>query len=117
MEVTELHEGPILLNFYASWCGPCMQEIPDLNKAHQIGLFTVVGVTDDTPDILARTIDRYGIAYPAYQLESKLKDYGVYTIPTTYLIDNNGVVVESMTDPRDWDSEEFMNKVKTWLSN
>ena len=117
IEVTELHKGPILLNFYASWCGPCMREIPDLNNAHQKGLFTVVGVTDDPPEILTRTIERYGIEYPAYQLESKLKDYGVYTIPTTYLIDENGVMIESMTDPRDWDSEEFLNKVELWLSN
>lgn len=116
VEVTDLHEGPILLNFYASWCGPCMREIPDLNNAHQKGLFTVVGVTDDDPAILAKTIERYGIEYPAYRLESSIKDYGVYTIPTTYLINEKGEVVESMTDPRDWDSEEFMNKAASWLS-
>lgn len=112
----ELHDGPLLINFYASWCGPCRREMPDLIAANDQGLFSVIGVTDDDLNRIQWIRDEYQIDFPLYQLENDLRDYGVYTIPTTYLIDQNGHVVASMTDPQEWNSEEFLNKVKLWLS-
>lgn len=111
-----LAEGPVLINFYASWCGPCMNEMPSLNQAHRSGVFTVIAVTDDTPDRIAKVREHYKLDFPLYQLENSLKDYGVYTIPTSYLLNENGNVVASMTNPENWHSDEFLNKARTWLS-
>lgn len=115
-DVLSMHDGPVLLNFYASWCGPCMREIPDLNNANAEGLFTVIGVTDDTQEIIKNTRNRFKVQYPLYKLDKPLKEYGVYTIPTTYLISAEGEILESYTDPRDWDSDTFLNKAKAQLS-
>lgn len=112
----ELAEGPVLINFYASWCGPCMNEMPSLNQAHNSGVFKVIGVTDDTPDRIAKVSEHFNLDFPLYELEKSLKDYGVYTIPTSYLLDENGDVVASMTNPEKWHSDEFLNKARTWLS-
>ncbi|WP_306642653.1 TlpA family protein disulfide reductase [Sanyastnella coralliicola] len=114
--VIELHDGPILVNFYASWCGPCMREMPSLQKAHDKGLFTVVCVTDDNPQLIEQVRNKFDLTFPMYQLDNSLKSYSIYTIPTTYLLNEDGEVVASMTDPREWDSEDFMNKAKDWLS-
>ena len=47
--VWSLQNGPVLLNFYAAWCGHCMQEMEALERAHQRKQFTVIGLTDDEP--------------------------------------------------------------------
>ena len=114
--VIELHDGPMLINFYASWCGPCMREMPSLQKAHDEGLFTVICVTDDNPELIEQVRNKFDLTFPMYQLDNSLKSYGIYTIPTTYLLNEEGEIVASMTDPREWDSEDFMNKAKDWLS-
>lgn len=115
--VTDLYDGPILVNFYASWCGHCMQELPVLNKAHSKGQFTVVGVTDDSADKIEAVQNRYSVGFPLLKLENKIKDYGVYSLPTSFLFDANGALLLSKTGPHDWDSEDFMNKVSDLLSD
>jgi thiol-disulfide isomerase/thioredoxin len=105
--LNELEEGALLVNFYASWCGPCMQEIPALMRANAMGNFKVVGVTDDAPEALAKVAQRFGVSYPLYRLDRTLDDYGVHSIPTSYLINADGEVVLSINGVREWDSPEF----------
>lgn len=105
--LTELEKGALLVNFYASWCGPCMQEIPALMRANALGNFKVVGVTDDAPSAIAKLAQRYSVNYPLYRLDRTMKDYGVHSIPTTYLINAQGEVVLSINGVREWDSPDF----------
>lgn len=105
--LTDIEEGALLVNFYASWCGPCMQEIPALMRANTMGNFKVVGVTDDAPEAIAKVAQRFGVSYPLYRLDRTLDDYGVHSIPTSYLINANGEVVMSINGVREWDSPEF----------
>ncbi len=105
--LTDREDGPLLVNFYASWCGPCMQEIPALMRANALGNFKVAGVTDDTDDAIAKVAARFGVSYPLYRLDRTLDDYGVHSIPTSYLINANGEVVMSINGVREWDSPAF----------
>lgn len=114
--LSSVAEGPVLINFYASWCGPCMSEMPALNKAHQNGLFTVIGVTDDSSDKIEQVRAHFDLDFPLHKLENSLKDYDVYSIPTSYLLKANGSVVQSFSGTEKWDSEEFLNKAQDWLS-
>ena len=114
--LNELEEGALLVNFYASWCGPCMQEIPALMRANALGNFKVVGVTDDAPEALAKVAQRFGVSYPLYRLDRTLDDYGVHSIPTSYLINADGEVVLSINGVREWDSPEFQRTALELLS-
>lgn len=114
--VTSLHDGPVLLNFYAAWCGHCMQEMEALERAHQKKKFVVIGVTDDSPEKIGQVRNRYNLTFPIYQLENTIKDYSVHSLPTSYLLNADGHVVQSLIGPKNWDSDEFMNKVEVWLS-
>jgi thiol-disulfide isomerase/thioredoxin len=111
-----LENGPLLLNFYASWCGHCLEEMESLNQAHQLGVFTVVGITDDGDAKIAAIRERFGVTYPIYTLDKSLNDYGIRTLPTTYLIGADGTMLYRATGTKEFHSEKFMNKARSLLS-
>ncbi len=95
----------VLLDFWASWCAPCVSAIPDLrNLAHRLQddqqPFTVLGINLDTdPDALAKTIRRYKIDWPQIPstptADGSLADrYHVRALPTMVLIDKEGRVFD-----------------------
>jgi cytochrome c biogenesis protein CcmG/thiol:disulfide interchange protein DsbE len=89
----------VLLNFFATWCGPCRQEIPHLLKLRQKfgdqGV-EVIGVSLDheIDTVLRPFIQRYGITYPVLLgTREVVLDYGgIRGIPTTFVIDHNGTI-------------------------
>lgn len=112
----EVEDGVLLLNFYAAWCGHCMQEMASLQQAHQLGKFKVIGLTDDTPEKIEAVRQRFGIEFPLYQLDKPLNDYGVYSLPTSFLLNADGVQIWSHIGTQEWHSTTFMNKVDQLLS-
>jgi thiol-disulfide isomerase/thioredoxin len=107
--LSSLHQGPMLLNYYASWCGPCMQEMPNLQKASEMNSkFTVIGLTDDTPDKIVKVKSHFGITFPIYQLSKSLDDYGVYTIPTTFIYGPENQLLIDLIGPRNWADRELI---------
>lgn len=90
--------GYVLLNFWASWCGPCRGETPDLQDFHQGPAGTnvvVVGVNQQEQATTARAFaDEFGVTYPIL-LDSSGEVSNAYQfpgLPATYLIDPTGVV-------------------------
>ena len=93
---------PIVLNFWASWCGPCKMELPDFQSAYEAYgeevEFLLVNLTDgmqETKETAAAFMESQGYTLPVYYDTKQEAAYGyqVYSIPTTYLIDASGEVV------------------------
>src|ERR1700728_2409537 len=90
----------LLLNFWATWCPPCVEEIPGLNElATQLGPkgLVILGVSVDKDEQLYRTfLTRFPFAsQPARDPDEKINlKYGTIQYPESYLIDRNGKVIE-----------------------
>ena len=89
----------VLLNFWATWCAPCLAEIPTFSLWQQTygadGL-QVLGVSmDDDPAPVRRTLRKYGIVYPVVMGDARLGELygGVLGLPQSYLIDASGRIV------------------------
>ena len=95
-------EGQVLLvNFFASWCPPCIQEIPNfitLQDSFKGKGFSVVAfsVDEGDPAPLHRLIEKYGINYPVILAEPDItRGFGGVTgIPVTYLVNRKGEIVK-----------------------
>lgn len=93
---------PIVLNFWASWCGPCKAEMPEFEKMYQEKKdeihFLMVNMTDgnqETRKSAKEYVEDEGYTFPVY-FDSDLNAamaYQVYSIPTTYFFDENGSMV------------------------
>jgi len=111
----------LILNFWASWCPPCVHETPSLDQLQrQLGSkgLVVLGVSQDqsAKDYQA-FLDHFHIAFPtARQPDETIKNrYGTIQIPESYLIDQNGKVIEKVVSEVDWTSEPMVQYVQSHL--
>lgn len=89
----------IILDFFASWCPPCRQEVPDfveLQKRYGNGDFTVIGVALVNTNEAKDFADQFGINYPVLVDDGKVSSlYGpIRSIPTTFILDKSGKIVK-----------------------
>ena len=94
----------LLLTFFATWCPPCLEEVPVLIKLHEEMAdagFSVIGMSVDQqgPASVAKFIEKKAINYPVFLAESKTaNDFGgIYGIPVAFLVNKTGNVVKKYT--------------------
>ena len=107
----------VLLNFWASWCGPCIVELPSLLDLHhqQPNLVILAVSIDEDPDAYAnfiahRHVDLITVRDPD---ESAAKLYHTDMWPETYAIDRNGIIRRKFVGPQDWTSPEIVSYLKS----
>jgi cytochrome c biogenesis protein CcmG, thiol:disulfide interchange protein DsbE len=111
----------LVLNFWATWCPPCVEEMPSLNELARRfegkGL-VVLGVSVDKDENAYRQfLTRMKIAFPtARDPEQKInQEYGTVQYPETYIIDAQGKVVDKIISAVNWTDDKMVNHVQSLL--
>ena len=104
---------PIFLNFWATWCPPCIAEMPDINKLYQLVNkevhFAIISVDEDR-EKAKKFAKRKGFDFPIYFIKSRLPQvYESTIIPTTYVIDTQGNIVITQRGMAKYSSHDFIN--------
>jgi len=116
-----LHRGPVLLDFWATWCRPCVESLPELESWHRRygprGL-TVIGISVDGPRNFAKVAPfaaSRGIDYPiAIDQDGRLQQlYQVLAFPTAFLIDTSGAIVRVRMAYRPGEGAAFEKLLRT----
>lgn len=117
----------VVLNFWASYCQPCVEEAPSLNRLQQYieprgGI--ILGVSlDPDPTGYEKFLKDFAVPYPTWR-DPNLDDgksrialgYGTSLIPETYVIDRRGKIVRKLVSAQQWDSPEMLNYFDAILS-
>jgi thiol-disulfide isomerase/thioredoxin len=117
IQLSQFRGKPVLLNFWATWCPPCVQEVPDLVALqHQLG---------DKVIILAVSMDEDEAAYKSFTAKNmpglltardpdhkSSAEYGTFAYPETFLIDKNGKIQRKFIGAEEWTSPEMIDYFK-----
>ena len=108
LQISSLRGRPIVINFWATWCIPCIQEHAALNAAARSNPdVTFLGVVyEDSTENTMRFLAERGSAYNSYADEDGKAAiaFGVYGVPETYFIDAKGTIVDKYVGPLDDDT-------------
>ncbi len=106
VKLSDFTGKPAIVNFWASWCGPCQMEMPDFEEKYlELGgeiNFLIVNMTDgtrETVEAASEFIESKGYTFPVYYDtdSSAATAYYVYSLPTTYFIDSEGYIIAQAT--------------------
>lgn len=113
----------VLVNFWATWCKPCEDEMPAMQRLYQAlegEPFEMVAISVDEPSAdVAAFAERLGLSFPILLDPGKdsARDYQSYKYPETYLVDSEGVLVARYVGPREWDSPEYEARIRRLLAS
>lgn len=106
----------VVLNFWASWCAPCVQEIPSLEALHhQLPDLKILAVsTDSDPDAYAKFLAEHPMDLDMVRDPSQDSNraFGSYRFPETFIIDSRGVVLRRFIGFQDWTSPDMLQYLR-----
>ena len=108
-------KGKTVVSYWATWCAPCIKEMPGIKKAEEIleeyG-YTFLLVSDETLDEISDFKNEWNFDFNFLKSTKSFETLGVYAMPTSYIFDENGKIVETIVGAVEWDSKEMIDKLK-----
>jgi peroxiredoxin len=108
----------VMINFWATWCPPCKEEMPSLNTLYsrmKLKRFEILTVSaDNTLDAVEKYIEDHDFDFQVLWDEDQrvMRAYKVFSLPTTFLIDRNGVIVRIFMGAYDWTDPEIVKEIQ-----
>ena len=111
----------LVLHFWATWCGGCVEEIPSLEvfqREYGPQGVVVLGVSVDANEKLyKRFMDQFKVSYatsrdPSWDIAAS---YGTFQLPESYIIDSSGKVVQKVIAAQNWQNPDFIQSIEKFL--
>jgi thiol-disulfide isomerase/thioredoxin len=109
---------PLFVNFFATWCGPCIQELPelaDLRLKLSDQKLQIVCISDEPVEILKNIQSQIGNQLIILHSEKKLKETGIYAYPTNYIYNARGQKVYEKVNAENWEDNEVVERTRKIL--
>tara|TARA_B100000886_G_C20246488_1_gene416827 strand:- start:12 stop:503 length:492 start_codon:yes stop_codon:yes gene_type:complete len=105
----------IVLNYWATWCGPCIKEMPGLKRAEKIlqdHNYIFLLVSDEKIKKVSEFKNNKSFDFNFLKSTKSIETHGVYSLPTSYIFDENGKKIETIVGTITWDSKQIIEKLK-----
>lgn len=116
--LSDYRGGVVFLNFWATWCPPCREEMPSMERLQEIMTdqpFNIVAINvQEDPETVASFVDEFGYTFPILldRTGQVAANYNVRGIPTTYFITPDGTMVGMLVGTRYWDEPEMVAAIE-----
>ena len=115
VNLTSFKGKKVVINYWATWCSPCIKEMPELKRAEEILQnynYIFLLVSDETISKISAFKNEKKIDFNFLKSVNSNEINGIYSLPTTYIFDENGKKVETFLGVVAWDSQRIINKLK-----
>ena len=120
--LSELKGQVVFVNFWATWCSPCVREMPSMQKLYSMmpaDKFKMLAVlTNDDPAIAKNFARQFGITLPILDDDNNTVSpkYGITGVPETFIVDRQGIVRAKFIGPAEWDSPEVTGELLKFIN-
>ncbi|MCP3984157.1 MAG: TlpA family protein disulfide reductase [bacterium] len=121
VELESLRGRVVLVNFWATWCKPCEDEMPAMERLYQAlqsrGFELLAISVDESDEPVLPFRDLHGLTFPILMDVEKAValEYQSYRYPESFLIGPDGILVERYIGPREWDSPAYVSRIERLL--
>ena len=115
VDLASLRGRVVVLNFWATWCPPCISEMPSLDRLHRAlgpkGLVVLGVAVDEDEATLRDFVKRLGVGFPILRDPDAhvAREYRTTGYPETFLVDRTGKIARVFVGPADWDAPEILD--------
>lgn len=112
----------VFVNFWATWCPPCREEMPSMQRLYSKmpkDKFEMLAILEnDKPERADAFAAELGITLPILYDEAKTvwPKYGLTGLPETFIVDKDGFLREKFIGPAQWDSPQFIQKLRKYIA-
>ncbi len=121
---SEFNGKVVFINFWATWCTPCQEEMPSIEKLHNRfkdnkDFLLITILFRDEADAAVKYMNKNKYSFPL-MIDNGFKAakaYGVTGVPETYIVDKKGVLKKKVLGPYEWDSEDVITYISGLLKS
>ena len=121
LRLADLRGRVVLVNFWATWCRPCEEEMPAMQRLYEALAgtgFEILAISvDEDPALVESFRDRLGLTFPILlDPEQRVAHrWQTYRFPETLLVGRDGEIVERYVGPKEWDAVAYVDRIRRLL--